>query len=296
MSRLASSLSFVFCVVFSLALTVILGAFLAAISLMFIDDGRSTDPRIFDSSSLRQIGQASLIFSFDNNDQLPNATDLPDYARQLAIGGGLNDASVWVRWGTTIPGEETVILRENGNNPVQRPLNPAFVKLPYLFAVPLNGITTKMPPTTPIGWTRGLDLETGKWNPISPYAGDGGYVLFLGGNVQFFRDLSSNGGELRRFADGKPTASIRDALPPGTRISDNNWYHSSRVIPKRIPDLIRAAIMLSWPVWMLALFPTLTLLLHRRDAPTPFKVPRFLKLALFATPVLLLTLSVIFRV
>lgn len=278
----------------SFLLTIILGIILSGISEALFQYGRSGIP--YDGSNIRQIGQASLIFASDNQDQLPNATDLPDYARQLAIGGGLNDATCWVKRGTKVLGEGTIVIGHYGNNSSKRPLNPEFTKLPHLFAVPLNGITISMPPTTPIAWTRGLDLETGKWQPDSPYNGEGGHVAFLGGNVSFYRDLSANGGELRRFSDGKPTASIREALPPGVRISEPTWGSNSNRFLARIPEFVRTSIMLLWPAWMLALFPTLTLLLHRSATPTPFKVPRSLKIGLLATPVVLLTLSIIFRV
>jgi hypothetical protein len=296
MPPLKSLLHLAFCAVLSLFASLVAGTVLASVSEMFIDYGRGVAPRVVDSSNLRQIGQSAIIFACDNRDQLPNATDLPDYARQLAIGGGLNDASVWVRTGSKSSREATTVLQASDLPTSKRLLNPEFTKLPHLFAVPLNGITISMPPTTPIAWTRGLDLETGKWQSNSPYNGEGGHIVFLSGNVSFYRDLSANGGELRRFSDSKPTASIREALPPDVRISDPTWGSNSNRFLARIPELVRTSIMLLWPAWMLALFPTLTLLLHRSATPTPFKVPRSLKIALFATPVLLLTLSIIFRV
>lgn len=295
------------CAVLALLITLALGSVLSEISESFISYGRGVAPRVVDASNLRQIGQASLIFASDNHDHLPDAKDLPDYARQLAIGGGLNDASIWTSSGTNIPGDGKIALGDYGSPLDKRPLNPEFTKLPHLFAVPLNGITANMPATTPIGWTRGLDLETGRWRSDSPYGGEGGHIVFLGGNVSFYRDLTAHGGELRRFTDGASTASLREALPPGTRTSEPTTPSTSpglidrivrwtkSVLP-RAPDFIRASIMCLWAVWMLALFPTLTLLLHRSSTPKPSEVPRPLKIALLGAPVLLLTLSVIFRV
>ena len=290
--------------VLALLATLVLGCMLSGISAFFTL--RNTTARSVDSSNLRQIGQASLIFASDNHDRLPVAVDLPDYARQLAIGGGLNDASVWVKSGTDIPGDGKIVLGDHGAPPAKRPLNPEFAELPHIFSVPLNGITANMPATTPIGWTRGLDLETGHWRPDSPYGGEGGHVVFLGGNVSFYRDLAAHGGELRRYADGTPTASLREALPPGTRTSEltpavpagfidriTQW---AKTTMPHAPDLIRAAILCLWPIWMMVLFPTLTLILHRSSTPNPFTVPRPLKIVFLGLPALLLALSVISQV
>ena len=289
--------------VLAMLATLVLGFMLSGISAFFAL--RNTAARSEDSSNLRQIGQASLIFASDNHDRFPVAVDLPDYARQLAIGGGLNDASVWVRSDTEIPGDGKIVLGDYGAPPAKRPLKPEFAKLPHIFSVPLNGITANMPATTPIGWTRGLDVETGHWRPDSPYGNEGGHIVFLDGHVAFYRDLTTHDGELRRYVDGTPTASLREALPPGTRISEplpvmpagfidriTRW---AKTAMPHVPDLIHAAILCLWPVWMMILFPTLTLILHRSSTPNPFTVPRPLKTVLFGLPVLLLASSLIFR-
>jgi hypothetical protein len=282
--------------VLSLTATLVLSFVLSASSESFFDYGRGTAPRTIDACNLRQIGQASVIFASDNHDHFPDATDLPDYARQLAIGGGLNDATVWAKAGTKSYREATTVLVASDLPLAKRSTKPAFAKLPHLFAVPLNGITLNMPATTPIGWTRGLDLETGYWHPDGPYDGDGGHIVFLGGKVQFYHNLTANGGELIRFSDGKPTTSIREALPPGVRISDPSWNPEFNSFWEHIPQVVHVSIVPICVMWVIALFPTLTLLLHRRDTSKPLKVPRLLKISLLATPVLLLTLSVIFQV
>lgn len=204
--------------VFAGALALFVGGILAAISMMFIEPRHShhADQRHIDSSNLRQIGQASLIFAADNHDRLPDATDLPDYARQLAIGGGLNDASIWISARESTNGVETVLLPAPAGDP--RALDPRFAELPHLFTVVIGGLKMADPATTPIAWTRGLDLETGVWSKASPYGGKGGHIVFIGGNVTFFRTLqNSSGGELVS-RDGRATHRIRDALPVGARI------------------------------------------------------------------------------
>lgn len=304
---LKSFLRLAFCAACSLLATIMLGLFLTERCTSLISYGRGVSPQAVAANNLRQIGQASLIFALDNHDQLPTATDLPDYARQLAISSGLNEAYIWVKTDTVIPRDGTIVLGDYDTPPEKRLLNPAFAKLPHVVTVPLNGINVSMPATTPIAWTRGLDFEHGVWSPDSPNIGEGGHIVFLDCTVRYYRSLATNGGELRRFSDGRPTAKLLEALPPGTRTSDPSAHLSPEQIPSankqkrdltlaQISENIRSAIMPACAIWMLVLFPTLTLLLHRYSTSKTFKVPVTLVIALFATPVLLLTLSVIFRV
>ena len=47
------------------------------------------------------------------------------------------------------------------------------------------------PSTTPIAWTRGLQ-STGVWADLNAiYGGDGGHIVFMGGNVAFYRNVAS---------------------------------------------------------------------------------------------------------
>jgi len=83
-------------------------------------------------------------------------------------------------------------------------------------APPRAAVTRAGRRTTPVAWTRGLRPD-GTWAPDSPYAGEGGHVVFLDGNVVFFRRID---GGLRRF-DGKGmTSNILEALPPGARVGE----------------------------------------------------------------------------
>ena len=76
-----------------------------------------------------------------------------------------------------------------------------------------------MPATTPIAWTRGLQSD-GTWAKFSPYGTTGGFIVFMGGNVQFYHNLTDDGGRLTRFDAKGKTSNILDALPPGTRIGE----------------------------------------------------------------------------
>lgn len=180
-----------------------------------------TARRAVDANHLRQIVQAAHLHGVDRNEQFPDATDVWDYARILAEEAGLDDPRLWVSMND--PAVKTAfplpskILADDGASP--RALNPAFRQLKPSVAVALGNLNSRMPATTPVAWTRGLQPD-GTWSPHSPYGAGGGYVAFIGGNVVFFQTLAANGGELVRY-DGKgPTANILEALPSGAAIGE----------------------------------------------------------------------------
>jgi hypothetical protein len=293
-----------FAALFASVLTFLGGGILFAISLLLIVPLKATASRSVEASNLRQIGQASLIYASDHRDRLPEAVDLPDFARLLALGGGLNDAGIWVsqKDGSRLPHDLTTVLVTTPEG--ARVLDPRFSRLPHLFTVVIGGLTADEPSTTPLAWTRGLNLETGRWREDSPYRGEGGHILFLGGNVQFFRSLQNGAGGALVGRDGRPTHRIRDALPLGVRISEE----SAGFVPRpglrdqvgravrQAPEVARAVIPFAWLVWMLALFIKLTLVLARRIG-VPFAKLRYEPRVswLLLSPIALLALSYVFR-
>lgn len=177
--------------------------------------------RAVDASNLRQIGQSIILYALEHQDTLPAATDIWDYARILADDTGLTYPGLWQS--KDDPASDLVtrmpssVLAPGTAKP--RPLDPDFRQLKPSVAVALGKLNTRMPSTTPIAWTRGLQ-PNGTWSAHSPYGTTGGYITFLGGYTAFFKGLNYGEGDLIRF-DGKgQTANILEALPPGTRISE----------------------------------------------------------------------------
>lgn len=252
--------------------SLILAGVMGWITFWPISPVREIAQRSVDSSNLRQIGQASLIYASDHRDKLPVAENSWDYAGELARDGGLNDAAIWVMENDPAnklaAGRLGTVLGVN-----RRELNPAFRTLVLAWAVPLGGLSDYMPETMPIAWTRGLRPD-GTWAPHSPNGTEGGHIVFLGGNVAFYRDVRD---ELQRY-DGKGTTSnILDALPPGTRIGEYvpnereqaQWMRNRRVA--KVQDLAEEfaipalwLVMLAtlgvqvfrklWPPWLLIWF------------------------------------------
>lgn len=239
---------------------------------------RESARRSVPASNLRQIGQASLIYASDHYDKLPVAEDIWDYAGELARDGGLNDATIWNIAADPAGGEtarrlSTVLAAD------RRGLEPAFRTLAPSWAVPLGQLDAAMPAAMPIAWTRGLRPD-GTWAPHSPFGEAGGHIVFLGGNVAFYRNVKD---ELLRFDGTGKTSNILEALPPGTRIGEyvpseaemlswakiRRWMDMKDAIrPKILPalwvlalvTLIVQVVRKRWPLWVLVAFVALSFL------------------------------------
>lgn len=174
-------------------------------------------------ANLRQIGQSALIYANDHKGNFPEALDIWDYAALLAADAGADLPSLWQS--KTDPASDehhelpgSFFLYPSGRQD-QRQLNPLIRTLKPSYAVVVSGITTNMPATTPIAWTRGLQPD-GTWAAHAPNGASGGSILFLGGNVRFFKNLASPDDQLTRFDGRGTTSNILDALPPGARVSE----------------------------------------------------------------------------
>ena len=68
------------------------------------------------------------------------------------------------------------------------------------------------PSTAPLAWTRGLQPD-GSWSFDSPFYGEGGFILFLDGHVEFHETVD---GALLNFETKEPT-SILQGSPTGCK-------------------------------------------------------------------------------
>jgi len=205
---------------------------LAAIIIPTVGKVRNTAQRTVDANSLREIAKAAMIYATDNNDRLPdpNTTPAPRvtggdklyiWAGLLAKSGALSDPTFY--FSKNDP-------KSDGNFPSSI-LDPADAAKNTLLAdftakTPsvelVGGLKMSDPSTTPIAFTRGLKTD-GTWDNNadgtgkSVYGDDGGYIVFLGGNVQFYKDLGGDDstGKLTK-TNGKPTNNITETIPRGS--------------------------------------------------------------------------------
>lgn len=162
---------------------------------------------------LRRIHAACSIYSAAHGDKYPAAPDVWEFARQLALAGGLNDARVWTLAGDPAAKDDedlTTVLDADGARP-----HPEFAAAKPAFGVVLSGVDEASSAVTPVAWTRGL-RDDGTWAPDSPFGSQGGYVLLLSGEVRAFFD----GPAEFTGRDGRPTRRLGDALPTGARTGE----------------------------------------------------------------------------
>lgn len=205
---------------------------LASILIPTVGRVRESARRTVDASNIRQIGQASLIYANDNRESLPpnnldangissgtgNTTTIDRVAVALALGGGLNDAAMWVSQSDRGIGTHnaTTVLDSPTKNP--RPPHTDFTKLVSdhgLSFAYISGLKTASSSTTPVAFTRGLKRD-GKWDTDGVYGTDGGHIVFLGGNVSFYKDLGTSAatGRLIKRTDSTRTNNIVDTIAP----------------------------------------------------------------------------------
>lgn len=219
---------------------------LAAIIIPTVGKVRETARRSVDGSNLRQVGQAALIFASDNRDQLPKmiseaATSFGQqvttggvettdgFAAALAVGGGLNDATIWIsagdKNGTNITGASTVLNAARNGYLAAAGGNPSFNGLSLAYGVTL-GLNAGDSSTTPVAFTRGIlaPNPAGSWpTDAGVYGNEGGHIVFLGGNVQFYRTIGASdaAGELIDTTGAKTNQIIKTIKNTRKMVEEN---------------------------------------------------------------------------
>jgi prepilin-type N-terminal cleavage/methylation domain-containing protein len=196
---------------------------LAAILFPAIGAARRSAQKASDLSNIRSIGQAAIIYASDNNDRLPDpiANDSASAANKvtggdhyyvwfglLAKNGNLADPAVTISkidplYPAVMP---TAIVNPTNKNA----LDSTFLNNIPSFEV-VGGIKVSDPSTTPVAYTRGLQKD-GTWDTLSgTYGTEGGFVVFVGGNVASFKNIGSPSSLTQ--TTGKVTADITQAVP-----------------------------------------------------------------------------------
>ena len=198
---------------------------LAALIFPTVGKVRETAQRTVDANNLREIVKAASLYAADNNDRLPDpaviAAQYPGlgagpyaWAGILAQRGIVTDAAFYFPKSDPFfsgsypaavvdPTNRTTLASDFGS----RTLSFEFV----------GGLRMGDAPSTPVAFTRGLQV-TGQWDATSgTYKDAGGHVAFLGGNVQFYPNVSETDNKLT-LTNGTKGASIRQAIPTTAKI------------------------------------------------------------------------------
>jgi len=197
---------------------------LAALIFPTVGKVRETAQRTVDANNLREIVKAATIFAADNQDRLPDpalisAQNPPGitggsgpflWAGILAQRGILTDPSFYFAkndpsFNGTYP---TAII-----NPSDRTaLDTSFTLNRVLSIEFVGGLRMSDAPTTPVAFTRGLQAD-GTWSQANGvYRDTGGYIAFLGGNVQFFPNVKEAATQLT-LNNGRKGSSLLQAIP-----------------------------------------------------------------------------------
>ena len=203
---------------------------LAALIFPTVGKVRETAQRTVDANNLREIVKAAIIYAADNNDRLPDPVAIAAQVPVPVTGG--SGPFLWVG----ILAKRGIITDPNfffaKNDPqfsgtyptaIVSPadhgaLDPSFVTGRVLSFEFVGGLKMSDAPSTPVAYTRGL-LATGIWSATNGvYKDTGGHVAFLGGNVQFYPNLTETGSQLT-LNNGTKGVSILQAIPYNSNAS-----------------------------------------------------------------------------
>ncbi len=193
---------------------------LAAIIIPTVGKVRETAQRTVDASNLREIGKAAMIYAADNNDRLPdpltaaaqqNVQASSNYFRWIGLlgrAGTLNDAGFYFSRNDPLYDGSPPATVMDPDDASRRQVAAAMQQKTPSFEF-VGGLRMTDPATTPIAFTRGLNAQ-GSWDrDRGVYRQDGGHIVFLGGNVQFYQSIDDR----LVNTQGKPTNDIRETIP-----------------------------------------------------------------------------------
>jgi len=209
---------------------------LAAIIIPTVGKVRETAQRTVDASNLREIGKAAMIYAADNNDRLPdplaaiaqqNVQASSNYFRWIGLlghAGALNDASFYFSKNDPLYDGTSPATVMDPDDASRRQVAAALQQKTPSFEF-VGGLKMSDPATTPIAFTRGLNAQ-GVWDrDRGVYRQEGGHIVFLGGNVQFYQSID---GRLVN-TQGKPTNDIRETIPTPTGSSQRIYGKNSAI-------------------------------------------------------------------
>lgn len=198
---------------------------LAALIFPTVGKVRETAQRTADANNLREIVKAASLYAADNHDRLPDPAAIA--VQYPGLGSGPYAwAGILAQRGIITDPQFYFAKNDpffNGRHPAaivdpadRTTLSPGFAAAILSFEF-VGGLRLGDASSTPVAFTRGLQA-TGLWDPMSgTYRDTGGHIAFLGGNVQFFPNLTEADNQLT-LSNGTKGVSVRQAIPAAARI------------------------------------------------------------------------------
>lgn len=194
---------------------------LAAILIPAVGKVREVANKTKSASNIRSIAVSYATYSTSggkvrtlNSTKLTGAgfaDDIYGVGSFLAKQVDLTDASIWIIGSDPAvadyadPLPAIVGYRNDQNVYVVGPDWKSPAPVGYDFAIGVSGNAPTS--TTPLLWTRGLDLTNGTWGKDTPW-GLGGHIAYLDGHVQFYTELGPEDGQLVDPATGALTNAM----------------------------------------------------------------------------------------
>lgn len=201
---------------------------LAALIFPTVGKVRETAQRTVDANNLREIVKAAQLYAADNNDRLPEPTNI--IAQYPGLGQGAHAwAGILAQRG--ILKDPTFYFAKNdpqfsGTYPKAVISPTATAQIDTDFAASalsfelVGGLKMGDGPTVPVAFTRGL-LSSGLWSlDNGVYKDAGGHVAFLGGNVQFYPNTTETANQFT-LNNGQKGSNVLQALPFNPNAASN---------------------------------------------------------------------------
>jgi prepilin-type N-terminal cleavage/methylation domain-containing protein len=178
-------------------------------------------------ANLRQIAIAYATYVNETGQpRTLTATTVYDWALALAKTGGVNEAKLYYYEDDPLVAASTASRPKSvaySDGAGTWSINPDFDGFPLSVAVVSSLAPASDPSSTPVAWTRGLQ-ESGTWKSGSAWNGEGGYIAFLDGHIEWYNSLTdeSGNGVLVNATTKKPTANIKEAINSTATVLETN--------------------------------------------------------------------------
>lgn len=198
---------------------------LAALIFPTVGKVRETAQRTVDANNLREVVKAAQLYAADNNDRLPDPQVIPGTTLSasdkvmlwpgiLAYRGILRDpAFYFAKNDSQFNGAYPAAIIDPGS---RNTLAADFTSRVLSFEF-VGGLRIGDAPTTPVAFTRGLRTD-GVWDADNAvYKDAGGHIAFLGGNIQFYPNLTEAANQLT-LINNRKGSNILQAIPATARV------------------------------------------------------------------------------